>query len=77
MLIVFIMWFLLASLIQIYNEQEQVKKGKTQNVQLEEKGGTRKCNGAKPRAQGDEKFKEKPGAEGKKGSGVLGHDSSG
>lgn len=45
-----VMWLLVASLKQIYNEQEQVKQGKTQNVELEEKRGTRKCKQIKDRS---------------------------
>lgn len=44
-----VMWLLVASLIQIYNEQEQIKQGKTQNVQLEENRGTRKYKHIKDR----------------------------
>lgn len=56
------MWLLAASLIQIYNEKEQTEKGKTQNVQFEEKGGTRNWNGAKSCTQGNKQIKEKPNA---------------
>lgn len=56
------MWFLAASLMQIYNEKEQTEKGKTQNVQFEEKRCTRNWNGAKSCTQGNIQIKEKPNA---------------
>ena len=53
------MGLLLAILMQIYNEKEQAEKGKIQNVQFEEKGGTGKHKGAKSSAQGDKSVKNK------------------
>lgn len=31
--------------MKIYIEKEQIKQGKIQNIEVEEKSGTRKCNG--------------------------------
>lgn len=42
---------------KIYNEKEQAKKGKTQNVQFKENRITRKQNGSKYCVQGDKCFK--------------------
>lgn len=39
--------------MKIYNEKEQADRGKLQNVQFEEKGGTRKWNGAESCVLGD------------------------
>lgn len=48
-----VVWLLVVTIRQIY------MKGKIQNVQFEEKGSNRKCNGAKSSAQGyKKKFKE-------------------
>lgn len=60
------MWLLAASLIQIYNGKEQTEKEKTQNVQFEEKRGTRNWSGAKSCTQGNKQIKEKPNAKWKK-----------
>lgn len=48
-----VVWLLVVSIIQIYNEKDEVGQGKIQNVQFEVKGGSRKWNGAKSRVQGD------------------------
>ena len=47
--------------MQIYDEKEQAEQGKLQNVQLEEKMSTRKCD----------QIKEKPHTKWNKGSGDL------
>ncbi|KAL6053809.1 hypothetical protein STEG23_030631 [Scotinomys teguina] len=57
-----VMWLLVITFIEIYNEKEKVEQGKIQNVQFEEKMSTRKYNGAKSSVQGDKMFKEKPDA---------------
>jgi hypothetical protein len=50
-------WLLVVSVIQIYNEKEQAGQVKIQNVQLEETRSIRKSNvGAKSHAQRDKKF---------------------
>ena len=49
-----VVWFINDHTMQTYNEKKKAEKGKLQNVQLEEKGGTRKLNGAKSCVQGDE-----------------------
>jgi hypothetical protein len=46
-------WLLMFTLMKIYNEKEQADRGKLQNVQFEEKGGTRKWNGAESCVLGD------------------------
>ena len=38
--------------MQIHNGKEQAEQAEIRNVQFEEKRSTRKCNGAKSRAQG-------------------------
>lgn len=43
----YIDWLLVATLVQIYNEKEEREQVKIQNVQVEEKRGIRKWNGAK------------------------------
>ena len=40
-------WLLVVTFMQIYNEKEQAGQGKMQDVQFEEKRGTRECKGAK------------------------------
>jgi hypothetical protein len=40
--------------MQIYNETELAGQTEMQNVQFEEKRSTRKCDGAKSYAQGDD-----------------------
>ena len=55
--------------MQIYNEKEQTVKGKTHNVQFEEKRGIRNWNGAKACTQGNKHIKEKPNVKWKKGDG--------
>lgn len=45
--------------MQLYNEKEQARQLEIQNVQYEEKGSTRKCNGSKSCAQGDKRFYKK------------------
>jgi hypothetical protein len=52
------MWLLVITLTQIYDEKEQSEQGKVQNVQFEDKGGTKKYNGAKSRVQGTESLKK-------------------
>ena len=52
--------------MEIYNENEQVKQGKLQNVKFVEKKRTRKWNGAKSCVQGDRWNKKK-----NKGSGDI------
>lgn len=42
-----------ASLMQIHNGKEQAEQAEIQNVQFEEKRGTRKCHGTKSSAQGN------------------------
>lgn len=46
-------WFLVAALMQSYNEKEQLTKEKHNRHRVRERGAV-KCNGAKSRAQGDE-----------------------
>lgn len=36
-------WLLVASVMEIYNEKEQVEQGKMQNVQIVEERDTRRC----------------------------------
>ena len=48
--------------MQSYTEKKQVGQIAIQSVQFEEKGNTRRCNGAKSCARGDKKFKEEPDA---------------
>ena len=48
-----VIWLLVGTLTQIYNEKEYFEKGKIQNGQFEETGSTRMCSGAKCGAQGD------------------------
>ena len=52
-------------------EMGQDGQRKRQNVQFEEKRSTRSYNGANSCAQGDERFKDKPGVKRNKGSGGL------
>ena len=52
--------------MQIYNEKEQ------ENVQFEEKGGTRQCNRVESCAQGDKQTKAEPDAKQNKGNSNLG-----
>ena len=49
----FVMWLLMVTLMQIYNEEEQAEEGKIQNEKFEEKRRTRKCNRAKTSARVD------------------------
>ena len=49
----------------------QTEQGKIQNIHIEEKGGTRKWNGAKSCIQGDKQIKEKPDIKWNKGCGDL------
>ena len=62
---------LVIALIQIYSEKKQARQRERQNVQFEEKRSTRSYNGANSCAQGDERFKDKPGVKRNKGSGGL------
>jgi hypothetical protein len=48
--------------MKLIMERSKLSKEKIQIVQFEEKKNTRKYNEAKSSAQGDKKFKEKPGA---------------
>lgn len=41
--------------MQISNEKDQTERGKMYSAQFEERGSTRKCNVAKPNAQGENK----------------------
>jgi hypothetical protein len=56
--------------VEIYNKNEQAKQGKLQNVQLEEKWGTRN-NGVKSCVQGDKQIKEKLDVKWNKRSGDI------
>jgi hypothetical protein len=49
----FVVWLLVLTCMQIFNEKEQAEQEKIENVNLEEKRGTRECNRAKSCAQGD------------------------
>ena len=42
-----VVWFSMITLLQIYNEEEQVGQGEIPSVQFEEKRSIRKCNAAK------------------------------
>lgn len=64
-------WLLVAILMQIYNEEEQVDQDHIQKVQFEKKRSPRLCNIVKSCVQGDKKFKEKPDVKWKKWSGDL------
>ena len=55
-----VMWLLVVTLTQIYNEKKQAEQEKLQNVFSEEKRNTGKCNRAKFCTEGDKQFKEKP-----------------
>ena len=65
------MWLLVVDFTKIYNEKEQAKQGKLQNVQFEEKRVTWKQFGAKSSVQEDKQIKEKPDVKWNKGSGEL------
>lgn len=39
-----VLWLLVITFMQIYNEKEQAEQRKTQNLQFEEKRSTKKCN---------------------------------
>lgn len=54
------MWLPVFTLTHICNEKEQAQKGKIQNAHFEEKGGTRKWDGAKSSVQGDKQIEGKP-----------------
>ena len=55
-----ILCLLVFTLMPIYNEKEQTEQGKIQNIQnIEEKGGTRKCNGVRSSIEEDKHTKEK------------------
>lgn len=64
-----VVWLLVTVLKHVRNEEEQVMQGKVENIQFEEKGSTKKCNGAMSWAQGDKKYKEIPNAKWYKGRG--------
>lgn len=68
-LVLTLVYLLLLTLRKIYNGKEQDEQVKIQNMQIEEKGGIRKWNGAKACVQGDKQVKEKPDV---KESGDLG-----
>ena len=69
------MWVVVVTVMQIYNENEQAKKGKIQNVQFEEKRSTREFNGAESSAQGVKMlFKESLMLNGIKGVVTSGQD---
>jgi hypothetical protein len=68
-------WVVVVTVMQIYNENEQAKKGKIQNVQFEEKRSTREFNGAESSAQGVKMlFKESLMLNGIKGVVTSGQD---
>lgn len=48
-----VVWFLVVSLMKVYTEKVQAEQDKLQNVNFEEKRGTRKWNGAKSSVKGD------------------------
>lgn len=69
------MWLLVTTLMQLYNEKDQVAQRAIQNVQFWERGSTRKGGiGAKSCVQGDKKFKEKSDTKWNKGSAASGQD---
>lgn len=47
-----VVWFLVVTLMEVYNEKVQAEQDKLQNINFEEKRGTRKWNGAKSSVQG-------------------------
>ena len=53
-------WLLSFTLISMYNEEEQTKQGKIENVQFEVKRSTRKWDGAKSFVQGEKQINESP-----------------
>ena len=53
-----VVWLLVLTLMKMYNEKEQAEQGKIQNVQFEEKRGTRTLSGAKSCVQGDRQIKK-------------------
>jgi hypothetical protein len=55
----YVVWLLIITLMQIYNEKEQAGQREIQNVQFEEKSRDRKCNGVKSSVQEDKQVKEK------------------
>lgn len=64
--------YLVASLLQIYNEEEKAEPGKRiQNARSEEKRSSRKCNVSKSFVQGDKMFEEKANAQWNKRSADL------
>lgn len=63
-----VLWLLVVTVRQLYNEKEQAAQRERWNIPFEENRSTRKCNGAESSAQADEDFKEKLDAKWDKGS---------
>lgn len=55
----YLVWFLVITVMQIYNNRRNLDEEKYKTVQFEEKNSTRKYNGVKSSAKGNTVFKEK------------------
>ena len=63
-----VVWLSVIMLTLVCNGKKQVGQREMQNIQFDERS-IRNCDGTKSSAQGEKRFKEKPEAKGKKGSG--------
>lgn len=63
-----VLWLLVVTVRQLYNEEEQAAQRERWNIPFEENRSTRNCNGAESSTQADEDFKEKLDAKWDKGS---------